>query len=261
MNLAGDDKILLTENQCYEMSSNCLHYKIAKDTVALSFYLATYIERDIRNLMHIKDLSTFERFLKLCAGQIGQLVNYSRISNDCGIDQKTVKSWLSLLEASYVLFQVQPHFQNFRKRLTKSSKLYFYDVGLAAYLLGITDSEHMNYHPLRGALFENFIVSEFLKNRYHHIRESNLYFFRDQLGNEVDLILDYGTELVSVEIKSAATLTNDFFKGLAYYHALCPEKNITRLLVYGGDQQLEYKGIYVYPFYRLASLFDHLARL
>lgn len=222
---------------------------------ALSFYLATYVERDIRTLMHIKELSTFERFLKICATQIGQLLNYTTIANDCGIDQKTVKSWLSVLEASYIIFQVQPHFQNFRKRLTKSSKLYFYDVGLASYLLNISNPEHLTSHPSKGLLFENFIVCEFLKNRFNNAKENNIYFFRDHAGNEVDMILDYGDSLYSVEIKSSETIHSDFFKGLNFYHHFAKNKNTKRFVIYAGKESYETQGIKIYSYYDLEKLF------
>jgi predicted AAA+ superfamily ATPase len=224
-------------------------------TEALSFYLSTYIERDLRSLINIRDLSAFERFLKICASQIGQLVNYSRLANDCGINQNTVKSWLSLLKASYIIYEIQPHFRNFRKRLTKSAKLYFCDVGLAAYLLGITRAEHVNSHPLKGTLFENFIVSEFVKNRYNNVQDSNLYFFRDHIGNEVDLILDYGQQLLSVEIKSGVTINSDAFKGLDYYHKLGTKYNTARFLVYAGNKSYQRQEVQIFSYKELKQLF------
>lgn len=232
--------------------------KKLEPTEALGFYLSTYIERDLRQLIHLKDLQTFERFLKLCAGQIGQLTNFSRLANDCGISQNTVKSWLSLLQASYIIFFVQPHFENFRKRLTKSPKLYFHDVGLAAYLLDINKAEHIKQHPLRGALFENLIVSEFLKNRYNHVKKSNLYFFRDHVGNEVDLILDYGHELVSVEIKSGASFHSEYFSGLNYYQKLAGTKNTRRILIYSGETVTSGSETSIYSYKDLAGLFSKL---
>jgi len=225
-------------------------------TEALGFYLSTYVERDIRTLINIKDLAPFERFLKICASQIGQLLNYNTIANDCGVDQKTVKSWISVLEASYIVFQVQPHFKHFRKRLTKSSKLYFHDVGLAAYLLGISSPDHIASHPMKGLLFENFIVSEFVKNRYNHVKDSNIYFFRDHVGNEVDMILDYGNALYSVEVKSAETISTDFLKGLNYYKKLAEEKNSKRFIVYAGAKSYEMSGIQIFSYKDIDSLFD-----
>ena len=224
-------------------------------TEALSFYLSTYVERDIRSLLHIKELSTFERFLKICATQIGQLMNYTTIANDCGIDQKTVKSWLSVLEASFIIFQVQPHYQHFRKRLTKSSKLYFYDVGLASYLLGISNPEHLATHPLKGLLFENFIVTECIKNRFNNVKDNNIYFYRDHAGNEVDIILDYGNELYSIEIKSSETIHSDFFKGLYFYQNLAGDKNTKRFLIYAGNESYEINGVKIYAYKNIEKLF------
>ena len=229
-------------------------------TEALSFYLNTDVERDIRTLSHIKDLSAFERLLKLCATQIGQLINYTTLANDCGVDQKTVKAWLSLLEASYIIYQVQPHYEHFRKRLTKSSKLYFYDVGLASYLLGITRPEHINAHPMKGLLFENFIVTECLKNCFNHVKNSNLYFFRDHAGHEIDLILDYGHALYSVEIKSAETIHPDFLKGLDFYHQLAEKKNTKRFILYGGKDSYEMNGVKIYGYKHLEDFFSDIAK-
>jgi uncharacterized protein len=227
-------------------------------TEALSFYLTTYVERDIRSLINIKDLSLFERFLKICATQIGQLINYTTIANDCGVDQKTIKAWISVLEASYILLELQPHHQNFRKRLTKLRKLYFYDVGFASYLLGISNAQHMMSHPMRGLLFENFIVTEFLKNRYNQVKDKNIYFFRDHVGNEVDLILDYGNQLYSVEIKSSATFHYDFLKGLNYYKKFAQEKNTKRFLIYAGDMSYATNEVKVYSYKDLAKLFKEI---
>lgn len=225
---------------------------------ALSFYLSTYVERDIRSLIHVKDLMTFERFLKICATQIGQLLNYTTIANDCGIDQKTVKSWLSVLEASFILYQVQPHYQNFRKRLTKSTKLYFYDVGLSAYLLGISNPAHLLTNPAKGFLFENFIITEFIKNRFNQAKDSNIYFYRDHAGNEVDIILDYGDQLYSIEIKSSETINTEFFKGLHFYKNLAGNKNTRRFLVYAGTKSYETNEIKIFSYQDLNQLFAEI---
>ncbi|MCB1828073.1 MAG: DUF4143 domain-containing protein, partial [Coxiellaceae bacterium] len=190
----------------------------------------------------------FERFLKICASQIGQLLNYTTIANDCGIDQKTVKAWLSVLEANYIVFQVRPHFKHFRKRLTKSSKLYFYDVGFAAYCLGISSPDHVASHPLRGLLFENFVVAECIKHRYNNIKDNNIYFYRDHVGSEVDIILDHGDKLYSVEVKVSETMHYDFLKGLKHYHQIAGDTNSKQFLVYGGDQQFTTKDVFVYGY-------------
>jgi uncharacterized protein len=235
-----------------------IHDQNLDPTEALSFYLATYIERDLRRLINIKDLSAFERFLKICATRVGQLLNYSSLANECGINQNTVKEWLSLLKASYIIYEIQPHFENFRKRLTKSSKLYFYDVGLASYLLGITKPEHIDAHPMRGALFENFIVGEFIKNCYNNVKDSNLYFFRDHTGNEVDLVLDLGLQLISIEIKASKTIGGDCFKGLDFYQKLSGDRNSARYLIYAGDENYTRQGVKVFSYQALKEVFTNL---
>ncbi|PCI38982.1 MAG: AAA family ATPase [Thiotrichales bacterium] len=228
-------------------------------TEALSFYLNTYIERDLRDMAQIRDLLTFQRFLKLCATQVGQLLNCAHLANDCGVSQNTIKFWLSLLEASYIIYFIQPHYHRFRKRLTKSPKLYFYDVGLASYLLGITNSSHIASHPSRGHLFENFIVTEFIKNCFNNVQEKNTYFFRDHVGNEVDLILDYGTELVSVEIKSSQTINSSAFQGLGFYKKLAKTQNTKQLLIYAGNEKRQQNGAFVFPYTQLNAVFDHIS--
>ncbi|MEA2082009.1 MAG: ATP-binding protein [Elusimicrobiota bacterium] len=208
-------------------------------TETMSFYTTTYLERDVRSLLNIKDLSKFELFLKLCASRTGQILNLSNLGNECGINHNTAKNWLSVLEASYIVFLLKPYHKNFKKRLIKSPKLYFIDTGLAAFLLGIQSPQHLNTHPLKGALFETFIISEFLKARFNKVKTNNLYYFRDSLGTEIDLILDYGDITVPVEIKSGQTIANDYFKNLRYYSKLRGNKTGKAMLIYGGN--LSYK--------------------
>jgi len=235
-----------------------IHDQRLNPTEALSFYTATYLERDLQSLIQVRDMGAFERFLKICAGQVGQLVNFSKLGNDVGVDQKTVKSWISIMEASYIIFPLRPHFQNFRKRLVKSPKLYFCDVGLACFLLGIGKPEHLESHPLRGSLFENFVIAEFLKNRFNRVQTDNLYFFRDHVGNEVDLILDYGSDLIPVEIKAGKTLTPDYFKGISFYRGLSEKSGRSAFLVYGGTEAREQSGVRVFSYRRLPDLFSSL---
>lgn len=203
---------------------------------ALSFYFETYVERDVRSLLHVKDLSSFQKFVRLCAGRVGQLLNLSSLGSEAGISHTTAREWLSLLEASYIVFLLPPYHKNYNKRITKAPKLYFYDVGLASYLLGIENVKQMQRDPLRGHLFENLIVIEFLKNRYEKAESSNLSFFRDSNKNEVDLIAPSQSGLWAVEIKSSQTIAPDFFKGLNYFEELHQEGEIKKALVYGGDQ-------------------------
>lgn len=213
-----------------------IHDKKLNPTEALSFYVSTYLERDLRALVNVKDLSMFEKFLKLCAGRSAQIVNFSNLANDCGINHNTAKSWLSVLEASYVIFFARPHHANFGKRLIKAPKLYFTDVGLAGYLLDIHDKKQIATHPLAGALFENFIVAELLKARLHHGKSSNIYFFRDNVGNEIDVILEDGTTVKPVEIKLGSTINDDFFKGLRYYQKINRKNSDKPVLIYGGRE-------------------------
>jgi uncharacterized protein len=203
------------------------------------FYIQTYLEKDIRLIKNITDLNMFVRFIKLCAGRIGQLLNLSSISNECGISQPTAKAWLSALEASYIIYLLKPHHKNYNKRLVKTPKLYFYDTGLACTLLGMENAKQLSTHYLRGELFENFIITEYLKSAFNNVKEPNIYFWRDNIGNEVDLIIDDSTKLRGVEIKSGATFKEEFFKGINYWENLSRISGNT--LVYGGDLSMETK--------------------
>lgn len=205
-------------------------------TEALSFYVNTYLEKDLRDLKEIRNLKQFNSFLKLCASNIGQLLNKSRLANDIGIDSKTVDSWLSILEASYIIYLLPPHFKNFRKRLVKSPKLYFYDVGLASYLLGIKNLDHVESHPLKGSLFENLVIMEKIKKSYNCLDNASFYFFRDNIGNEVDLLEEDAEKMISYEIKMTKTLNESVFKGLNYYKKLNPD-NEDSILIYSGKSK------------------------
>jgi len=202
---------------------------------ALENYIETYVERDIRQLVAVKDLSLFQRFITLCAGRVGQLLNFNNLAADCGVSHQTARNWLTLLEASYIVFRLPPYFANISKRLVKSPKLYFYDVGLAAHLLGLENENHVHRDPLRGNLFENMVVMEALKFRLHRGNRSNLHFFRDSNGNEVDLLISYGPDLFPVEIKSGMTVNKDYFKGLKAFGKVF-ELPLGAGLVYGGGE-------------------------
>jgi predicted AAA+ superfamily ATPase len=186
----------------------------------LADYTMSYLERDVRQISQVQDLSTFQRFLRLCAGRTGQLLNLSNLAQETGISQSTARAWLSVLEASYIVFLLPPHHRNLGKRVVKMPKLYFLDTALAASLMGIQTPAQLAIHPLRGALFETLIVVEFLKARFNQGFPSNLYFWRDNVGLEVDLLLDDPEGLCPVEIKSSATVTEDMFKGLRKWLAL-----------------------------------------
>ena len=204
-------------------------------------YIQTYLERDVRLLQNIHDLNLFIRFLKLCAGRIGQLLNLNSLANDCGVSPNTAKSWISLLEASFVIFLLQPHFKNFNKRLVKMPKLYFIDTGLASSLLDIESENQLSTHYLRGLLFENFIISEFIKTRLNNGLRSNCYFWRDNKGTEIDCIIENGNLITPVEIKSGNTFNQDYFKNLNYWNKLSGNTNKNSYVIYGGVSGRETK--------------------
>lgn len=208
-------------------------------------YLQTYIERDVRALVQLRDLSTFQKFLTLLAGRVGRIVNFTSLSNDVGVSGTTIKNWLSVLKASYVVFELPPYFQNVRKRVIKSPKIYFTDVGLAAFLLGIHTPEQASRDPLRGGLYENLIVAEVAKGALNRGIRPSLYFYRDSHGNEVDLIIRENGSLIPVEIKSAATFSKDFVKGLEYFRALGSVRAAPGAVLYNGGQRFNLHGVSV----------------
>jgi len=209
-----------------------------------SNYINTYIERDVRQLVNVRDMNTFQRFIRLCAGRIGSLVNLSDLASDCGITHNTAKSWLSILEASYIIYLLSPFHKNYNKRIIKTPKLYFYDTGLACRLLSIQNSDQVNSHPMRGALFESLVISEFFKSSFNKGLPGFYYFWRDRSGNEIDLLIEEGGKIRPVEIKSGATLNTDYFKGLRRFASLAGEI-IEPTLIYGGDDSHVHAGVNV----------------
>ena len=204
-------------------------------------YIQTCIERDIRLLQNVHNLSLFVRFLKLCAGRTGQLLNLNSLANDCGISVNTAKSWISVLEASFIIFLLQPHFRNFNKRVVKTPKLYFYDTGLACSLLEIRSEAQLKTHYLRGTLFENLILAELIKERYNKGLRNNCYFWRDNKGVEIDCIIDTGEKLIPVEIKSADTFDKEFFRNIKYWNNLSGNPPDNSYLIYGGNNSADTK--------------------
>jgi hypothetical protein len=202
-------------------------------------YLLTYVERDVRQIKNISNLGLFQLFLKICATRVGQQVNYSSIGNDCGIDQKTVLNWLGILEASFIAFRLQPYYKNLGKRLLQMPKLYFYDTGLCSSLLEIETEKHMANHPLRGALLENLVLVELMKDRLNRGLRSNLFYWRDRTGNEIDILLDQSGGAVPVEIKSSTTFQIDFLKGIRYWRKLNPKIKLSYLIYSGKESQTE----------------------
>ncbi|OQY16680.1 MAG: AAA family ATPase, partial [Desulfobacterium sp. 4572_20] len=182
--------------------------------------MQTYVERDVRALIQLRDLAQFQKFLTLLAGRVGQIVNLASLSNDVGVSSTTIRNWLSVLKATYVVFELPPFFENIRKRVIKSPKIYFTDVGLAAFLLGIHTEEQAFRDPLRGNLYENLVIAEIVKGALNKGIRPEIYFFRDSRGNEVDLLIREKGELTPVEIKSAGTFSMEFVKGLEHFQAL-----------------------------------------
>ena len=205
-------------------------------------YIETYIERDLRQLIAIKDLSSFRIFLKLCAGRIGQILNMDSLSNDVGVSSKTIKNWISILETSFILFRLQPFFENRGKRLIKSPKLYFYDTGLACYLLGLENSNQLERDPLRGSLFENLVLTEFIKSDYNKGKNPELYFYRDSNGNEIDIVKYVSRQFQTIEVKSAMTFNKDFLKNIKHFENLYKDRIHSQYLIYNGEN-LEIKNI------------------
>lgn len=200
-------------------------------------YIQTYLERDVRNISNIQNLSGFKTFLEIAAGRTGQIINFTSISNETGVDQKTVKNWFSILEASYIVFFVRPWSKNYNKRLVKSPKMYFYDTGLVCSLLGIHRAEDITRHFLRGALFENLVFAELMKKFHHNFRRPELFFWRDNSGNEIDCIIKNSDTEKIIEIKSGATISTGFFKGLEFYKKLSGLSSDNFFLIYGGPEK------------------------
>ena len=216
-------------------------------------YIRTYIERDVRQIKNITDLNAFERFLRLCAGRTGQLLNMNSLAIESGVDNKTIASWIGVLESCFIIYRLYPHHSNFNKRIVKMPKIFFYDTGVACALLGIQKAEQLNYHPLFGNLFENFAISELLKHRYNRAKSNNLYFWRDNSGHEVDIILDTMGKLYPVEIKSGKTITDKFFQGILYWFKISGEKS--GAIIYTGESaQRRSNNIDIVPWNKLDSI-------
>jgi predicted AAA+ superfamily ATPase len=207
----------------------------------LADYRTTYVERDLRQIVNVQDLEAFERFLGLCAGRSGQLLNASSLGNDAGVDHTTARRWLSALEASFLIQLLRPHHRNFGKRLIKSPKLHFLDPGLLCSLLGITRADDLRVHPLRGAVFESFIMSELVKAYAHRGRRVPLFFWRDSPGHEIDFLIERGPRFLAIEAKAGETVPTSFFEGLTWWRKLVGAENTDALIVHGGDQAFTYQ--------------------
>ncbi len=223
-------------------------------------YIQTYVERDVRTITNVENLGLFQRFLRLCAGRTGQLFNASSVGNDLGVSYKTVQSWLSIMETSFIVFRLTPHHSNFKKRIVKQPKLYFYDTGLLCSLLGITTADQLNSHYMRGNIFESYVISEYLKNQANQGKKNNGFFWRDSKGYEVDLLLEMPLGLKAIEIKSGQTISNSFFDGLNYFKKLSGEPDINFYLVYGGEEEMTRTHAKVMGWNKLATLFQALQK-
>lgn len=205
-------------------------------------YLQTYVERDVRALINVKDLRQFQQFLSLLAGRIGQVINYTSLSNDVGVSATTIKNWISVLKASFVVFELPPFFENIRKRVVKSPKIYFIDAGLAAFLLGIETANQLYRDPLRGGLYENLVILEILKSRLNHGKRPELFYYRDTHGNEVDLLIRKGRKLIPIEIKSSATFTPEFIKSINRFESVVGDRCEKGYVLYNGQEEYKIKG-------------------
>ena len=211
-----------------------IHDQSLDPSQALADYFATYVQRDLRQLAAVQDLQRFERFVRLCAGRTGQLLNLSSLGNDAGVTHSTARAWIDLLQSSYIVHLLPPWFANTGKRLVKASKLYFHDVGLACWLLGLRSAAQVVRDPLWGSLFENFVIMEAMKDRLNAGATAEMYFYRDSEGNEVDLLIPVGTKMHAIEIKAGATINPDYFKGLKTFAAHQPAVFASGCVVFGG---------------------------
>lgn len=219
-------------------------------------YVMTYLERDVRNMTKVHDLTMFQKFLRLCAGRVGQILNQSSLANEVGVSNTTIQHWLSILEASYIIFRLQPYYENFGKRMIKSPKLYFFDVGLVSYLLGIENTQQISRDPLRGNLFENLVVLECMKKRMNQRLEPNLYYYRDSHHNEINLIYKKASQLIPIEIKSSESFDRGFLKRLKYFQQLVPDKVSSGYVVYAGEMEYSVDGFELLSYRHVDKMYD-----
>lgn len=231
-----------------------IHDRGLEPSIWYGNYVRSYLERDVRQLIAVRDLATFQRFLRMCAARSGRLVNLSSLGNDCGVTHNTARAWLSVLEASFVVHRLVPHHANFNKRLMKTPKLYFYDPGLAAWLLRVETPQQLATHALRGELFETWVVAELLKARFNLGRASHLAFWRDRSGLEVDVVAEHGGTLLPIEAKSGQTVTTDAFRNLERWLALAGDAAGRPTLVYGGEESQKRTWVDVVPWREIASV-------
>ena len=217
-------------------------------------YIASYVERDVRSILNVKDLGQFQTFVRMCASRVGQLLNLNALALDCGLSHNTARSWLSVLETSGIVYLLKPYHQNFGKRLVKSPKLYFVDTGLAARLLGIKTMEELFVHPNRGNLFESFVVAELLKGRYSRGLDPDIYFWRDNIGTEVDIIFEEAQRPKAIEVKSGKTFSPEFASGLEAWMRYSGAEAGDCSIVYAGDRALRWKELSIVPWIKVDGI-------
>lgn len=222
-------------------------------------YINTYIEKDVRQILQISNVIQFQKFIKLCAARIGNLVNYSDLARDADISPNTAKAWLSILESSYIIKLLYPYYKNFNKRVIKSPKLYFYDTGLACSLLGIKNAEELAMHPFKGALFESLVISELFKFNFNKNSQPSLYFWRDVQGHEIDILIEKSImHLIPIEIKASQTVTHNFFKGVSQWHEITSQSDTSSYIVYGGEQKLFKSPAHIYSWSMLHHMLEKI---
>jgi predicted AAA+ superfamily ATPase len=219
----------------------------------IPFYISTYIERDIRDIINVHNLTLFQTFLQLCAGRTGQLLNLSSLGNDCGIDQKTARNWISVLEATFTVFLLPSFHRNFSKRLIKSPKLYFYDTGIACWLLGIRSAMELESHYLRGNLFENLILCELIKKELNGGRQPGLHFWRESNGREVDCVYEQSGRIYAIECKAGRTVTSDYFSGINHFRDIAGDEYGGGAVIYGGRERQTRSGTVALPWRQIAE--------
>ncbi len=222
-------------------------------------YINTYVERDVRQILSITDVVAFQRFLKLCAARVGNILNYASIARDADISPNTAKAWISILESSYIIKLLSPYYKNFNKRVIKSPKLYFYDTALLCSLLGIKTADDLRLHPIKGGLFESLVISELFKYYHNRNMQPPLYFWRDVQGHEIDVIIEKSlANLVPIEIKAGMTIMDNFFKGIKNWHAITQQPTTPSYIVYGGTEQLTYKNSHLFPWHQITAMMDSI---
>jgi len=234
----GSKYAMATDDYLYSGFYPAVYSDQINPTIAMRNYYETYLQRDLRQLIMIKDLSIFDRFIRVCAGRAGNLFNASAIANEVGISVPTVKNWLSILETSFIVMMIYPYYENIGKRLVKTPKLYFYDTGLLSYLLGIEEPGHVSRDPLRGAIFENMVVMELVKKRFNRGLDAPFMYYRDSHQNEIDLVFQKGRELILIEIKSSQTFSAHFLKSFTMANKFWGERIVGKYLIYDGDTEL-----------------------